>query len=244
MAHRFQFFVDAQLEVGDVAQLSRDDLHHLATIRAVVGDIVDVVDTRQLRFEAELLGDMHNALVLRPAQAPPGVLTDAVFVHVYVGSLSSGQRWDALVDACVQTGADAITPLVQNPRERDAAAKRIERGARIAKAAAQQAKRLVIPTVNEPLSYRDLPRSPAGVVLDLNTSDSLMSVDPARLGASAGVRTIPIVVGGAEGLPDRLVDDLVSHGWQAATLGPNVLRAGLAAAVATSVVRQLTALRA
>jgi len=69
MAHRFQFFVDAQLEVGDVAQLSRDDLHHLATIRAVVGDIVDVVDTRQLRFEAELLGDMHNALVLRPAQA-------------------------------------------------------------------------------------------------------------------------------------------------------------------------------
>jgi len=158
--------------------------------------------------------------------------------------LSSGQRWDALVDACVQTGADAITPLVQNPRERDAAAKRIERGARIAKAAAQQAKRLVIPTVNEPLSYRDLPRSPVGVVLDLNTSDSLMSVDPARLGANAGVRTIPIVVGGAEGLPDRLVDDLVSHGWQAATLGPNVLRAGLAAAVATSIVRQLTALRA
>jgi 16S rRNA (uracil1498-N3)-methyltransferase len=149
-------------------------------------------------------------------------------IDLCVGFIAAGQRWDTLIDGVVQAGVGSITPVAANARELDRIAARSDRAARVALAAAKQAKRSRVPEIFPALTTADLVDGPPGIVFDTETRDSLIDIEPANR----------LFVGPVEGIDRAVVDQLVEAGWRRASLGPTVLRSELAAALAVSITIQ------
>lgn len=230
-AHRFRFFATGPATDGCVA-VDRDDAQHLKVLRAGSDDIFDVVCVDGSLWSAALdrPGMLRLLKQIAPAPAPRPHVT------LFAGVLS-GQKWDALVDAAVQAGADTVVPVAASPREASAIDKRHERSERICRAAAKQAKRRSIPQIESAIQLDDVPGPGAGESAFVLDPGSEALVDALATGEKAPT-AISIVVGAAAGLTDEQVALLVARGWQRAGMGPTILRSELAAPIAVSLVCQ------
>lgn len=222
-AHTFRFFVSDVGSVGGRLSLDDDDVAHVRVLRGAPGATVEVVDAAGAVWRAALHdGAFVTLLELAPARAR---LPEVV---LYAGMLS-GQRWDQLVDGAVQAGASRIVPVVASAREGTKASARIERSARVSRAAAKQAKRLHVPEVGAPVTYEHLHALEPGVVLTTDAARALNDFSSVPRGEREAA--VPLLIGGAEGLDADLVANLEGAGWQRAGLGDTVLRSELAAAI-------------
>lgn len=219
--HRFRFFVDAVGAAGATVTLAPADARHLAVLRRSDGDRVEIVDRDGTTWDAVIRG---GDVELVERLQPHGELRA---IELYAGALT-GAKFDELVDGAVQAGAGAVVPVVATRREHDRLASRRPRLERISRAAAKQAKRSTVPVIGEPTMLDGLPDG--GIVLDPAAPETLD-----RVLAAVEPGPVRLLVGGADGLDHEAVDALVGRGWQRARLGPTVLRAELAAAVAVGI---------
>jgi RsmE family RNA methyltransferase len=224
--HVFRFFVDVPGVPGARVQLTAPDVVHLRVLRLDAGAPVEVVDARHVAWTATVDDPVSGAVTLGaigvPVVEPPIELLAIVRV---------GGRYDDLVDAAVQAGATRIVPMVASARDAERIGARHARVARIAATAAKQAKRASVPVVELPRLLDSLVAGPGGIVVVPDAPD-LLDVVVATAGAGS---TLRLLVGAADGFPDGLVERLVDAGWTRGRLGPTILRAELAAAVAVAI---------
>ena len=173
----------------------------------------------RIRVGADPVLEPAGPLVFEPAPDPK--VTVAV-------ALPKGERGDWAVQKLTEVGADAIVPLVTRRSvvrwggEREG--RGMERFARVARAAAMQARRVRLPELGTPIAVADL-IGEAG-----RTSAGLCAAEP---GGGPPRLDNPTVLVGPEGgwepgeLPDAAVVPRIG-------LGPNVLRTETAAVVAAS----------
>ena len=223
--HVFRFFVDAVGAPGAALPLAAADAQHADVLRLASSDVVEVVDSGGAVWEATITSGTATLGVRRTAASARR--RDIVLV---AGALVGG-RFDELVDAAVQAGATSIVPLAHAPRDRERLGARRARLERIARSAAKQAKRDVVPTIGAPISPDELPAH--GIVVDPAAPQLLDAV--VRASSREGVDPITLLVGSADGLDAALVDRLAGSGWQRGRLGPTILRSELAAGVAVAI---------
>lgn len=227
MSHRFRFFVEVPVAAGDRVPLAGTDVAHARVLRLADGDAIELVAADGGVWQARIEG--AAAVVDRAASAGP----DVPPIELVAGALVGG-RFDELVDGAVQAGAARIVPLVAGHRDAERLTARRSRLTRIARAAAKQAKRTSVPDVAEPVDHAQLLRGPTGIVLDATAPVALDRV-VADMPPASGGAPLRLLVGPAEGLDATLLASLVAGGWRPARLGPTILRAELAAAVAVAV---------
>lgn len=228
----FRFFVDVEGSRGKTIELSAEDARHARVLHgARAGTPIEVVTACANLWRAEFDGASGRVTLIesRGLVREVGI---ALFASVTVGG-----RTDELVDAAVQAGATWVRPVVRSERDRSKVAARTERLNRIAHTAAKQAKRAAIPAVDPPLVTTEVVEAGAligpGFVID-PAADEPLDVVLDREWTDSDV-PIVLLVGAADGFPDGLVDQLVAAGWMRARLGPTILRAELAAAVAVAI---------
>lgn len=222
-AHRFRFFVDVPGASGTVVTLSVADAEHVRVLRLTDGDRIEAVDVDGRIWNGELVGASEVRLTDIVAEARA-----AREIELVTGALT-GNRFDELVDGATQAGATSIVPLITNARDRDRLTQRRERLQRLAVAAAKQSKQARIATVTDPIDEDALLQRGPGIVFDASATESLLDIEL----PSSEIR---IVIGPADGLDPVLVSRLVDAGWRLAKLGSSILRAELAAPVATAIV--------
>lgn len=224
-AHRFRFFVDVVGTAGTAVQPAEADLRHLRVLRLRDGEPVEVVDAAGVCWQARVAGERLELVdpIANVHDQP------ATSIELVAGALT-GARFDDLVDAAVQAGADRVVPLALTRRDLERLTSRTPRLRRIAKAAAQQSKRGLVPELGAPIDERELLALEPGIVLDAAAGIGLDE----RLEQTGG-RELRLLVGPAEGLAPELVTGLLKRGWRDARLGPTILRAELAAAVAVAI---------
>lgn len=222
-AHRFRFFVTGTLQPGARALLAPTDQSHVRVLRLAAGAAVEVVDEAGTVFDARLEEGGEQVLV----DARRDVHLEPQPIELIAGALVGG-RFDELVDGAVQAGASRITPLALRRADATRLDQRRERLQRIALAAAKQAKRTQVPEVAAAIDVATLLDGEPGIIVDAHAPSPLDAVveqgQPVRL-----------LVGPAEGLDAELIDSLLDRGWSAGRLGPTILRAELAAAVAVAI---------
>lgn len=227
--HVFRFFVDVVGERGMVAQLAEGDARHARVLHgARAGTPIEVVTDGGTIWRARFDGASGRVELLESTGVvrEPGIELLAL--------VTVGGRTDELVDGAVQAGATWVVPVARSHREHAKVAARADRLGRIALAAAKQAKRAALPVVAAPLLVDELGGSgEPGVVVDPAAPDPLDAVLDATW--TDPDRPIRLLVGGADGFPPQLVEELVGAGWRRARLGPTILRAELAAAVAVAI---------
>ncbi|MCW2927055.1 MAG: hypothetical protein JWM86_1023 [Thermoleophilia bacterium] len=225
--HVFRFFVDAVGGSGIVVELDQfDERHARVLLRGHAADPVEVVDRDGAIWHATFDGPSAR-LVL-------GELVDTVVeTSITLFAVAQvGGRFDDLVDGATQAGVTQIVPVVRRTKDRTRIDARHERLMRIASTAAKQSKRAGVPVVLRSIGLEELRAEAAGIVVDAAAE---LLLDEVVRDVAAGGGEVRLLVGGSDGLPDGLAGELAAAGWRRGRLGPSILRAELAAAVAVAV---------
>ncbi len=227
------FLVDA-LPDGDRCRLDGPEGRHAATVKRLrAGEPVLLGDGRGGLARATVAAAGRDALELtiigRDRVAPPGVRV------LLAQALVKGDRGELAVELATEAGVDAILPwraarCVARWDDGPRGAKALARWRSTVREAAKQARRPWVPVVEEPVSTTELAgriRGHAGaLVLHEDAADPLPAV------ALPAAGELVLVVGPEGGITDAEITELTAAGARAVRLGPEVLRASSAAAVA------------
>jgi len=157
-------------------------------------------------------------------------------IHLGQG-LSRGERMDWAIQKAVELGVAEITPIVSERCEvrlkDERADKRLAHWRQVAISACEQCGRSLLPMIHAPLSLADW--------LALVDADLKLVLHPVAepLTSHARPQTLAFLIGPEGGLSDAEVGQATAQAFQAARLGPRVLRTETAPVVALSVAQQL-----
>ncbi|TCO50847.1 16S rRNA (uracil(1498)-N(3))-methyltransferase [Actinocrispum wychmicini] len=234
------FLVDT-LPVGTEFVLDGPEGRHAATVRRLrAGEAITVSDGAGTVLSCEVAGpESRDSLRLNviarsvvPAPQPRVIIAQA---------LVKGDRGELAVELATEAGADVIIPwrasrCVAKWEDGPRADKALSRWRNTVREAAKQARRPHLPEVREPATTKDL--------ADLAATATTLVLDATatRL-AEIALPThgdIMLVVGPEGGISDTETATLTAAGAHPTRLGPTVLRASTAAAVALGALGALT----
>jgi 16S rRNA (uracil1498-N3)-methyltransferase len=229
------FVADAAQLRGDRIVLSGAEGRHAATVRRLApGERADVTDGDGTLAECVVTGSGPDLLELavlgRRADPPPDPRI------VVVQAIPKGDRGELAVEIMTEVGVDVVVPWAA---ERCVAKWRGDRGQRAlerwrvtAREAAKQARRARFPEITAAAETSGVARlaaaAAAAIILDPDAPAGLRSLPlPAR-------GDIVVVIGPEGGVSPAEAARLTSAGAVSARLGPSVLRASSAGAVAAA----------
>lgn len=233
MARR-RFFVN-EIRSG-TAELRGDQARHLSRVlRAEPGQQYEISDSRSA-YLAEILEARVDRVVFRVLEA-----LDSPEMPVQItllAGLIKFDRFEWMIEKTTELGVDRILPVETARSEKGlgkASQKRVERWARIAREASQQARRLRAPEILPAAGLEAALAEPADCryVLEEASAPPLLQQLPAA--RHRGVR-VAMLVGSEGGWTDAERRLTAAAGWRPVSLGPQVVRAETAAAAAVAVV--------
>jgi len=231
-----RFFIDAPLSLGR-CELPEAQAHYIGRVlRLAAGDAVQLFDGSGQEFIGELaeVGKKNVQVELREQCA--GLAESPLRIHLGQG-LSRGERMDWAIQKATELGVAEITPIVSERCEvrlkDERADKRLAHWRQIAISACEQCGRSLLPAIHPPILLGDwLERTQAELKLVLHPV-----AEPLASHARPG--SLAFLIGPEGGLSEAEVEAAQRAGYQAARLGPRVLRTETAPVVALSVAQQL-----
>ena len=231
-----RFFIDAPLSLGR-HELPEAQAHYLGRVlRLAAGDMVQLFDGSGREFVGELVevGKKTASVALREELA--GLPESPLRIHLGQG-LSRGERMDWAIQKATELGVAAITPLVSERCEvrlkDERADKRLAHWRQVMISACEQCGRSVLPALHAPQSLTDWQQQ---VQADLKL---VLHPQAEPLIGHARPASLAFLIGPEGGLSEAEVAQAKAQGFQAARLGPRVLRTETAPVVALSVAQQL-----
>jgi len=214
--------------------------HMIRVLRAQPGMEADVVADGHV-FHAELAaienGEVRFNLLaeLEAEPALPVTLVMAVYKFDHM-------EW--AIEKATELGVATIAPMIARRTEKhlaQAAAKRAERWRRIAKEAAQQARRSDVPVIHNPATLESHVRQASTatrIVLAEQERSTTLRYALEQSIAVAGEETpvLEIAIGPEGGWAPAEEALFDANGWRAVSLGPRILRAETAAISALAVI--------
>ena len=235
-----RFHVRAESAAGERVSFDADEAHHLARVlRLGPGDLVQAVDGHghELTVRVTEVG-AHGArgLVVSRAARP----TESPLDLTLVQGIVKGDKLEGIIRMATELGVCRVAPVVtERTIARAAPARwphRLERWRRVAKEAAKQSGRAVIPEIDPPRPLAEWlasPRPPGLVVCfwegETNGLDAILP--------DGGVARASVIVGPEGGFSEGEVDRLRAAGSLVAGLGPRILRTDTAGPVALALLQ-------
>ncbi|PWU04714.1 MAG: 16S rRNA methyltransferase [Terriglobia bacterium] len=233
MARR-RFFVDAVR--GGMAELRGDDARHLTRVlRVEAGQRFEISDSRSA-YLAEIAEARGERVVFRVLEAIPSA---EMPVRIWLlAALIKFDRFEWMIEKATELGVERIVPVETARSEKGllaASTKRGERWSRIARESSQQSRRVRAPEIGSGVRLEIALQEAADhrLWLEEATAPPLLRKVPA---SPAGGESVALLVGPEGGWTEAERGVAASTGWQAVSLGPQVLRAETAAIVAVGIV--------
>jgi 16S rRNA (uracil1498-N3)-methyltransferase len=214
--------------------------HMTRVLRAQPGVQADVVAGGRV-FHAEAVSVAAHEVIfhlLSEVQADPALPVTLVL------SIYKFDRMEWAIEKATELGVATIVPVISRRTEKhlgQSSLKRVERWRRIAHEAAQQSRRSDIPTILDPspLAQRIHAEARATriVLAEQERATTLRALVESAV--SASLNDIPgfeIAIGPEGGWAPDEEPLFAAQGWQAASLGPRILRAETAAITALAVI--------
>ncbi|SDH38113.1 16S rRNA (uracil1498-N3)-methyltransferase [Lentzea fradiae] len=235
-------FLVPALPPGEELVLDGPEGRHAATVRRLrVGEELVLSDGSGMLVRCSVTAVERDALALHveerwedPQPAPRVVLAQA---------LVKGDRGELAVELATEAGVDGVVPwraarCVAKWEDGPRGAKALGRWRSTAREAAKQARRSRVPSVDEPVSTKQLAQRVSSSALTLVLHESAVERLSDVVLPDHG--DVLLVVGPEGGITAEELDTLRSSGARVVRLGPTVLRASTAAAVALGAIGVLT----
>ena len=150
-------------------------------------------------------------------------------------------RMEWAIEKCTELGVARIIPTISRRTDShltSAAAKRVERWRRIAAQASEQSRRAATAGISEPMKLHDAVTLPGDLRIILaETEEQSALADAVETGNPDS--DILLAIGPEGGWTEDELQMFKENGWQAASLGPTILRAETAAIAAVAVAMSL-----
>ncbi|HVA37882.1 MAG TPA: 16S rRNA (uracil(1498)-N(3))-methyltransferase [Candidatus Dormibacteraeota bacterium] len=229
-----RFFVEGSFSVGDRVALAGGDAHRLAgVLRAVPGDSVEILDGRSRRFDGRVREVGRERVTVELVAELPPARREAALAITLAQGVPKGQKMDFVVEKTVELGAARIVPLLsERAVARAEGAQKIERWRRLAKAAALQCGRELVPEVTEPLSFGEalaLGREHDAMLMPWELAEARPLRE--RIVEIGDARRILVLIGPEGGFSQREAHEAAAAGALLISLGPRILRTETAAIV-------------
>jgi 16S rRNA (uracil1498-N3)-methyltransferase len=225
-----RFFVD-EVRRGE-AELDGEEAEHLTRVlRAENGQRYEVCDGARL-YVGEIIEARKRSVRFRILEELP-VASPAVRITLLM-SLIKFERLEWMIEKATELGVAKIVPVEAERSDKGlelAARKRSERWRKVARAAGQQSHRVQLPEIMGPVRLREAVGEAANRRLYLEEQPGAPLFRKFVLDPKQG-ESIAIFVGPEGGWTGREREQFATSGWQAVSLGPQVLRAETAAVVA------------
>jgi 16S rRNA (uracil1498-N3)-methyltransferase len=234
-----RYFTSESVTAGAEIGLDASDAHHASSVlRSKAGEPLTLVASG-VAWDAQFASCGKTGVTVRAIQKAPdqsGELPVAVSV---LQALTKGAKFDDVVEKTVELGATRIVPVVFARSEAEGSAAKDERWRRIARAAAMQSRRRIIPAVDSPLAWEvALDRyAPGALTLVAFEGAPKETLERAIQTYQRGSDVV-IAIGPEGGLQRDEVERARELGAHIVSLGPTILRtetagAALLAAVAS-----------
>ncbi|MGC2697366.1 MAG: RsmE family RNA methyltransferase [Candidatus Angelobacter sp.] len=217
---------------GDRAYLLGPNATHLfRVLRAKTGQTFDVAANGTLRH-----GTIVEATMEKVEFHLGGEVESAALPHITVYlSVFKFDRMEWALEKLIELGVSSVVPMIAQRTEQHlakAAGKRVERWRKIAREAAQQARRIAPPEIADPTMLKTAATQEQGSRIVLSETEHGSSLKIALEGSAP---PLALAFGPEGGWSSVELDLFTSAGWKAASLGHTVLRAETAAIAALAV---------
>jgi len=234
----YQFFVEPDQISGKTITILGGDVHHIKNVlRMKAGDEISVsngIDGKEYRCGITALADEAITCELWFIKEDGVELPS--WVYLFQG-LPKGDKMEMIIQKAVELGVYRIIPVASRrcvvKLDSKRAKVKTERWQGICEAAAKQSRRVVIPKVQEPMTFSqaitwtsdmDVKIIPYELAEDMEKTRTIIN------NVKAGQK-IAIFIGPEGGFEESEIVEAIENGVQAVTLGRRILRtetAGLA----------------
>lgn len=250
------FFLENQIIAAEgepvfPLRLSRDDAKHAKVLRLSAGEHIAVIDAARDYFECEIVEFADELPLVRVAAKIDGGADEPLVILVQ--GLPKADKLEMVIRHATEIGVSGFVPLkcarsIVKLDDKKAQSK-VERWKTIAKSAAMQSGRNLVPEVSMPLSLREtcefLKEATAVLICweeapqTANLAEALHAgLAACRVDKSPADARVAVVVGPEGGLTQEEVDALLACNPRAAlvSLGPSILRTETAGLIAPALV--------
>lgn len=227
-----RYFLERPFDEQGQAILKDDDYKHIVNVmRMTVDDKIITVSAGEA-FVSTITNVMQGAVEIQKVEGPLPQNELPVDVTI-VNGLAKGDKHDLIVQKGTELGVSAIIPFKAERSivkwDDKKGSKKIERLQKIAKQAAEQCHRTVVPKVENPLTLAQLTAiSTEYDVLLFADEEDAKSNEPHRIADRVKNITrnqkVLIVFGPEGGLSRDEADTLITSGFLPIALGPRILR--------------------
>ncbi|QFT89909.1 Ribosomal RNA small subunit methyltransferase E [Bacillus sp. THAF10] len=229
-----RYFIDSnQIEERSIT-ITGEDVHHiLRVMRMNVGDqlLCSLSETKQTALckIAEITNDLVVVHIVEWIEAN----TEMPVRITIANGLPKGDKFELVIQKGTELGAESFIPfnaarsIVKFDEKKGK--KKVERWNKIAKEAAEQSHRSMVPAVEDPATFSQLLEKSNTythkiVAYEESAKQGERSAFATALQSMKQGDSILIVFGPEGGLTEKEVTTLVDHGFIACALGPRILR--------------------
>lgn len=217
----------------DTFLIKEDDFHHITRVmRMKPGEEIYCVNSNQQTARCTIENITENEIVAKVIQWVEEDMELPVTVTI-VSGLPKGDKLEWIIQKGTELGAHEFIPFIASRSivkwDAKKSDKKISRWNKIAKEAAEQSHRAVIPNVSAPVSLKELIKMAADYdVLIIAYEEEAKAQESANLMRSFSSmkkgQSLLVVFGPEGGLADSEVELLKEKGFVACGLGPRILR--------------------
>lgn len=232
-----RFFIDSKPNNSEIYIDGEDGRHISRSLRMKVGETLVLCDKMGTDYHCEIKEINENTVITELLFSEENKTEPKTQVHLFQ-CLPKGDKLDFVVQKSVELGAVSVTPVLSercvakiSEKKGD---KKIARLQKIALGAAKQSGRGTIPTVNEPINFKEAIKLAAkmGNVIFFYELGGIPLSD--MLPNTGDV--ISIFIGPEGGFSEEEAEFAISNGAKVATLGKRILRTETASVASLSVV--------
>ena len=236
-----RFFITSDALSEDTVLIAGEMWHYLShVLRLKVGEKIEMLTEDKMLYVVELISFEEKCIKGRIISAQEYTDDTKIEIKLYQG-LPKGDKLDLIIQKCTELGIKAITP-VEMPRSiakiGDKGEKKLARWQKIALEASQQSKRLQVPQINNPLSWKRFLEE----IKDEEGLNLLLWEDESTVGLKNVLNQYPnagkinIIIGPEGGLSADEAEELKKMGIMSVSLGKRILRTETAGVAATAMI--------
>ena len=231
------FFSDTEINSNSYIIEGKDAEHISKSLRMKKGEEITLVTPKLIQHNCVIESTSQNQVVVNIRESKPCENEADVEVTLYQ-ALPKGDKMELIIQKAVELGVSKIVPVISarciSRPDRKSLSKKQIRWQKIAKEAAQQSRRGIIPTVENTVTFKQACELAKGN--DRNIIFYECGGESVKSLINRKEKTIGIFIGSEGGFEKGEVELITNNGGSAATLGKRILRAETAPLAALSII--------
>ena len=197
----YQFFVEEEQVHSDSISITGGDVNHIKNVlRMKNGEKIRVSSKSGQAYFCHISSILDDEVIAAIDSADETGTELDNHIVLYQG-LPKGDKMELIIQKAVELGVSEIVPVAMKncvvKLDEKKASKKLQRWQAIAESAAKQSKRTVIPTVKQPVTYKDALKIASELDITLVPYENERGMDATReiMGQLRAGQTIGVVVG-------------------------------------------------